>query len=424
MIFFRIDQRIFKSIGRILNMKKISFFAVILFLFTAIAYQNCSHRSSSGGSSDGDEPVRVGNGDGVELVVDFKKGGYILYEIRLSDLDNQSPTEPGDIVSSNSVSLKLGQYFLESRLYRDDNFGSSSDLCSKSAFPHCLYVREHEENQDVSDYRFVHSPLKCHSQHRLSQNETISLFNYARSIRYSVIAEGGTNQPTDNECRLSTLSFKNPTESLSIVLDYELYRDSVCLPSQTKYASSGSVSELKGFFEKKTSELTLKRDDEEGFCNNYSSYSTSTTDWNYHSDDGYSRDQSFTKAEYNKRDMTVSLRWKEDVADSQIQCANVFLQADELAVFFPEGGLEYKFYYVDDDGDGLITSVIDAANQYIIYEDPFDNGNKWKFYGKENYAKSGGALLQNSQMESIENTIEGLISRAKSQNLLIDCPET
>ncbi len=404
--------------------KTISLFTIfITVFFTGIIYQNCSKSSSSAKSEqfrDRPEDVNVG-GDGTSFVVNLSNGGHILYKTAVSDLNVHPSMAREDVVSSNLISVKFGHHFLENTISKDDDI-SIDTSCSESAFPHCLSVRERNEHQSVYGYLFVHDPLECHWQHRLSQNERTILLAYIQSIEHSSVTEAGTNQPTDNKCTLSTLSFNNGTESLSVVLNYDIYEDSVCLPSGTKYASSGNIGELKSFFEDEINELTAKKDDG-GFCNNYSTYSANTTDWSYHSDSGYSFNPGFTNAKYNKENSTVSLLWREATTNRQIQCAeNVSLQTDELAVFFPEEGLKYKFYYADSQSG----RIVDLPNQDITYEDPFDGGNKWKFYKSEMLVRPiGGAVLQSSQMESIKNTIEGLINRAKSQSLLnANCPDS
>ena len=394
--------------------KVVSVFTVFIFAsFMGITYQSCG-KDSKLVQSEGTLEVDANESD-VKITVDLSNGDSVLYKIAVSDLNAHSSMEGEDLVSSNLISLKFGHYFLESTTYKDDDANTETS-CSQSAFPHCLYVNERVEHENIVGYRFVYSPLDCHWQRRLSQDERTSLFAHIQSIKYAVKSEGGTNQPADNKCTLSSLSFNNENESLSVILDYESYKDSVCLPSGTKYASSGNIEELKDFFKTEIDKIKEKKDSEDFFCNNYSAYSPETTSWSYYSGSGTHPGATFRDADYNKENSTVSLSWRE-TSGGQAQCAeNVSISGEELNVFFPEEGLKYKFYYSD--GSDLVTG---GGAWSITYEDPFDKGNKWTFSGKTNIRATGGAVLQDSQMEDIRTTIEKLINRAKDQNLSEDC---
>ena len=395
--------------------KFISLFALfVAAFFTGVIYQNCSNDSTPASlkeKPEKDEPVEDKSGN---FVVDLSNGGHILYKIAVSDLNTHPSMEGEDIVSSNLISLKFNHHFLESSLYKDSDVTNAS--CLESAFPHCLYIREREEHQNPG-YRFVHSPLECHWQHRLSEEERTGLFTHIQSIKYATITEAGTNRPDDNKCILSTLSFTIGNENLSVILDHNLYEDSVCLPSGTKYGNAGNIDELKSFFATEVSELTTKKNDEEGFCNSYSAYSRETTSWSYHASGGTYPGSVFSDAEYNGGGSTVKLRWRETAGGEEKCAESVPVSTEQLNVFFPEEGLKYKFYYSDGS-----SPILGGGSWSISYKDPFDNDNKWTF-GGSNVRSSGGAVLEDSKIEAVKNIINALKSMAGEQDLLTDCPD-
>lgn len=322
--------------------------------------------------------------------------------------------------SRSSQSEKSGHYLLESILFKDGGVSwLKHSSCLDLSFPHCLYVKERIiKYGDRVDYPFIliHRPLECHWQEWLSQDERAGLFSHIQSIQYSVKTGNGTTQPDKNICTLSGLSFNNAIGSLSVILNYNFYKDSVCLYSGTKYASLGNIDELESLFENEINKLIAKKDAEDS-CNNYSSYSPKTTKWTYnYKSSGEAEYRFFTRAEYNAENSTVSLRWTVKGDGNNVQCAdNIPLFKEELNVFFPPKGLKYKFYYYDSNR-GVIA---DLPTKVITYETPTKDGKykKWKFHESVDGIFSG-AVLEPNQMKAIENTIHGFISRVKAQNLL------
>ncbi|MEM7647086.1 MAG: hypothetical protein AAF203_09270, partial [Pseudomonadota bacterium] len=342
-------------------------------------------------------PFNPNRGDSVTFI----EGGGLSLDLRTS-----------------KVSIQKFYNMMESTIYESRGttfspFDLPASYCDQSALPHCQHINS--VTCQGTDCPPISAPVRCHWQKRMSSADVNNAYGGLSNI--GILTRDVTPQdPMIADCNTPGLLFDINGDPLAVSMaDYS------CVPDKSYYVSQG------GDFLAAVFTTELNRVANLGVaCNSYSNYSWLSTKWTYASTGGFTiqLNQSFRNVSYEVIDDVVNgqpvqrgivdLRWK-DAGDLQVYCADdVFF--NEYDALFPEDGLQYEIFRPQ-------AVIADVPTARITYEDPSDGGQVWTFFLDRGSAMSnaGGPILSEADANTVRNTVELLINRAKTLELGSAC---